>query len=86
MFALLGIIFLDLLINHESPGRWRLPSRCAGGVLLGTIHGLLVTRLKMQPFVVTLCGLLLYRGIARWYTADSTQGFGYGAATRRWNG
>ena len=32
----------------------------------------------MQPFVVTLCGLLLYRGIARWYTADSTQGFGYG--------
>jgi ribose transport system permease protein len=28
--------------------------------------------------VVTLCGLLLYRGIARWYTADSTQGFGYG--------
>jgi ribose transport system permease protein len=50
-----------------------------GGALLGTIHGLLVTRLKMQPFVVTLCGLLIYRGIARWYTADSTQGFGYGS-------
>jgi ribose transport system permease protein len=33
----------------------------------------------MQPFVVTLCGLLIYRGIARWYTADSTQGFGYGS-------
>jgi ribose transport system permease protein len=49
-----------------------------GGMALGTVHGLLVTKLKMQPFVVTLCGLLLYRGIARWYTADSTQGFGYG--------
>ena len=47
--------------------------------MLGTIHGLLITRLKLQPFVVTLCGLLLYRGIARWYTADSTQGFGYGS-------
>ena len=31
---------------------------------------LLITRLKLQPFVVTLCGLLLYRGIARWYTQD----------------
>ena len=41
------------------------------------MHGLLITRLKLQPFVVTLCGLLIYRGIARWYTGDSTQGFGY---------
>ncbi len=32
----------------------------------------------MQPFVVTLCGLLIYRGIARWYMDDATIGFGYG--------
>ncbi len=25
----------------------------------------------MQPFVVTLCGLLIYRGVARGYTADA---------------
>ena len=43
------------------------------------MHGLLITRLKMQPFVVTLCGLLIYRGVARWYIDDSTTiGFGYG--------
>ena len=24
----------------------------------------------MQPFVVTLCGLLIYRGVARGYTAE----------------
>jgi ribose transport system permease protein len=79
MFALLGIIFLDLLINYEIPWPLAFLACCVGGLILGTIHGLLVTRLKMQPFVVTLCGLLLYRGIARWYTADSTQGFGYGS-------
>jgi ribose transport system permease protein len=78
MFALLGIIFLDLLVNHEIPWPLSLVITVACGSALGCIHGLLVTRLKMQPFVVTLCGLLLYRGIARWYTADSTQGFGYG--------
>ncbi|MCW6507400.1 ABC transporter permease [Lichenifustis flavocetrariae] len=78
MFALLGIIFLDLLINYDLGWPLALLVTVAGGVVLGGIHGTLVTRLKMQPFVVTLCGLLLYRGIARWYTADSTQGFGYG--------
>ncbi len=42
---------------------------------LGVAHGLLITRLGLQPFLVTLCGLLLYRGIARGLTADQTQGF-----------
>lgn len=45
-------------------------------LLLGALHGLLVTQLKLQPFVVTLCGLLFYRGIARWLVNDSTMGFG----------
>jgi ribose transport system permease protein len=67
-----------MLINHEIVWPLALSLTILGGFALGSIHGLLVTRLNMQPFVVTLCGLLLYRGIARWYTADSTQGFGYG--------
>lgn len=79
MFALLGIVFLDLLVNYDFAWPIALLITLAGGLLLGTIHGLLVTRLRMQPFVVTLCGLLIYRGIARWYTADSTMGFGYGS-------
>jgi ribose transport system permease protein len=37
---------------------------------------MLITRLRLQPFVVTLCGLLLYRGIARSITSDGTVGFG----------
>jgi ribose transport system permease protein len=32
----------------------------------------------MQPFVVTLCGLLIYRGAARYYTDDGTAGFDFG--------
>ena len=42
---------------------------------IGLAHGLLITRLRLQPFVVTLCGLLLYRGIARYLTNDQTLGF-----------
>ena len=43
---------------------------------LGCTHGLLVTRLRLQPFLVTLCGLFIYRGITRGILADNTVGFG----------
>ncbi|MGI9474158.1 MAG: ABC transporter permease, partial [Rubripirellula sp.] len=43
---------------------------------LGLVHGLLVTRVHLQPFVVTLCGLLIYRGISRWLVDDNPVGFG----------
>ena len=42
------------------------------------MHGLLITRVGLQPFVVTLCGLLIYRGVARFYTDDATAGFAFG--------
>ncbi|MEM7559453.1 MAG: ABC transporter permease [Planctomycetota bacterium] len=45
-------------------------------LLIGLVHGLLITKVKLQPFVVTLCGLLIYRGTARYVTGDSEQGFG----------
>jgi len=45
-------------------------------IVLGWAHGALITRVKMQPFIVTLCGLLLYRGIARYIAHDSAKGFG----------
>src|SRR5262249_25077055 len=38
------------------------------GVIIGLINGLLVTRLRLQSFLVTLCGLFVYRGLARYMT------------------
>src|SRR6185437_5662377 len=50
---------------------------CIGiAMVLSFGHGLLITRLNMQPFIVTLCGLLFYRGLARFITNDETKGFG----------
>ena len=42
---------------------------------IGMFHGLLITKLRLQPFVVTLCGLLFYRGITRGFTNDQPMGF-----------
>jgi ribose transport system permease protein len=78
VFALLGVIFVDLLVTWQL--EWWLAALVVvlGGVVLGAIHGLLVTRLRLQPFIVTLCGLLIYRGVARYYTNDGTAGFEFG--------
>ena len=46
--------------------------------MIGLTHGLLITKLRLQPFVVTLCGLFVYRGMARYIAGDATQGFGTG--------
>jgi ribose transport system permease protein len=86
MFALLGVIFIDLVANQDIVWPLALLAVLAGGLLLGALQGFLITRLRMQPFIVTLCGLLIYRGAARYYTDDSTMGFGYGngADTLSW--
>jgi ribose transport system permease protein len=78
IIALLGVIFVDLLSTHGLPWGFALAIVIGIGILMGAVHGLLVTRMRMQPFVVTLCGLLIYRGIARFYTEDATAGFAFG--------
>jgi ribose transport system permease protein len=35
------------------------------GMAVGLANGLLITRLKLQPFLVTLCGMFVFRGAAR---------------------
>ncbi len=61
---------------------WSLPSALMAVAVvsagIGLLHGLLITRLGIQPFVVTLCGLMMYRGMARGFTGDQTVGFGDG--------
>jgi ribose transport system permease protein len=78
IFALFGVIFVDLMDLYGLPWEVAVLIIIGAGILLGLIHGLLITKVKMQPFVVTLCGLLIYRGLARWYTEDGTAGFQFG--------
>jgi ribose transport system permease protein len=79
MIALLGVLFVDMVGRLGVPWPIAAMLSIGLGLLLGLAHGLLITRLKMQPFIVTLCGLLIYRGIARGYTADATAGFPFGS-------
>ncbi len=58
---------------------------CIAG-MIGLWHGLLISYFNIQPFVVTLCGLFAYRGIARFIARDTTQGFGNALQGWKWLG
>ena len=76
--ALLGVLLSVMLVEWHWPAAVALGAALTIGACLGAVHGVLVARLRLQPFIVTLCGLLLYRGAARYIARDSTKGFGTG--------
>jgi ribose transport system permease protein len=76
IFALLGILLSIMLTDRHLPAALAVAVVLGLGAGIGLLHGVLITRLRLQPFIVTLCGLLLYRGIARYIAEDSTKGFG----------
>lgn len=76
--GLIGCLLPMGLVGHGWPIWFVLLASMGVALGIGLIHGLLITKMKLQPFVVTLCGLLIYRGAARWITGDQTMGFGIG--------
>ncbi len=76
VIGLVGCVLPMLLVDNG----WSVPASLSAvmllSVIIGFTHGLLITKMRLQPFIVTLCGLLVYRGLARWMTSDQTKGFG----------
>jgi ribose transport system permease protein len=81
-FALLGVLLSMMLTEWHLPWPLAVLATVVIAALLGAVHGLLITRLQLQPFVVTLCGMLVYRGLARFIADDETKGFGDAAGFR----
>lgn len=76
LMSLLGVLFY-VLVNPTYNGFELNHWVAAGAIILmgafiGWFHGICVSKVKMQPFVVTLCGLLVYRGMARVISDDTS--------------
>jgi ribose transport system permease protein len=65
-----------LLIDYRWHPVAAMAAVLALGMTIGLINGLVVTKLRVQAFVVTLCGLFIYRGVARLIAGDSQKGLG----------
>ncbi len=79
VFALLGVLLSMMLTEWGWPSALAVLATIGIGTGLGALHGLLITKVRVQPFIVTLCGLLFYRGLARFISNDETKGFGAAA-------
>lgn len=77
VFALSGVLLSILLVHQKLPWPLVIVIIIAFTSAIGALHGYLITKFKIQPFIITLCGLLFYRGIARYVADDVTMGFGY---------
>ncbi|HUO01528.1 MAG TPA: ABC transporter permease [Rhizomicrobium sp.] len=75
-FALEGVVLSILLVDRQWPWELAALAVIVGLVALGVCQGFLVAKCRLQPFIVTLCGLLIYRGLARFIAGDETKGFG----------
>ncbi len=74
--GLVAVVFPFVVVNQQLSLGVGLMAILGLSLAAGATHGFLITKLKLQPFVITLCGLMIYRGIARWIVADKTMGYG----------
>ncbi len=74
VLGLQGVILCMMLTETHLPWSVAVLISLVGPMVLGAIQGLLVTKVRLQPFIVTLCGLMIYRGLARSITRDDTKG------------
>ena len=65
-----------LLVDENWPPLLAMAAVLILGASIGLFNGLLVTRLGLQPFVVTLCGLFMFRSADRWVAGGKPKGLG----------
>ncbi|NQZ59150.1 MAG: ABC transporter permease [Lentisphaeraceae bacterium] len=82
LMSLLGVIFFFALTGKAQvipipEMSWPVAILVLAGIslLIGFMYGMLIGKYKLQAFIITLCGLLSYRGLARYIANDSSVGY-----------
>jgi len=65
VLALAAVCFAWLTLPHGWPAVLAIPVVLAAGAALGSVSGVLVARMRIQPFVVTLAMMVFARGLAK---------------------
>jgi fructose transport system permease protein len=72
VMALGGIVMTKLAVEHQLPVPLAIAAGVAATTLFGAINGLLVTRLRLPPFIVTLGTLNIAFAITQLYSNAQT--------------
>jgi ribose/xylose/arabinose/galactoside ABC-type transport system permease subunit len=63
ILALSGMIGFDAFLIYGLPGQLAVPLMLVAATAAGTINGLLIVALRLQPFIATLATMAAYRGV-----------------------
>ncbi len=65
IYALAGVAMALVFHGKNNGSPWIALAMCAGlGLVLGWLNGVMVSRLKVHPFIITLGTMWVYRGVA----------------------
>ena len=74
--SLTGVIMATLIIDHHMPFYWAMLVGLGLGGLLGFINGIIITKIKLPPFVTTFGTYLLFKGLTvLWIDGRVISGF-----------
>ncbi|WP_030484225.1 ABC transporter permease [Nocardioides aequoreus] len=70
--VLSSLVMVKLNFDHGVPGPLALLIGIAAGILTGVVNGVLVTRINLPPFIVTLGTFSIFTAVALLYAAGQT--------------
>lgn len=84
LLALSCTVFAHAFTSWHFPGAWFVAIVVAilATTAFGTASGAIITRFRMQAFIVTLAAMIGSRGFARWLVENRTIAIGYDDRTR----
>lgn len=74
LFALQGVLLSKWLTVDGWHWYWACLASIGLTTAIGYIHSVFIAHGKMQPFIITLCGFMIYRSFARWEVNDQSMG------------
>ena len=78
LLAVSGTVFAHTLLDLQWPLAVALAASIGLTSLFGIASGLVITRLNLQPFIVTLATMIGSRGFARWLVRNANIDIGFG--------
>lgn len=75
--AFSGTILAELMVNHSVPLGICFMVCMASAVLVGAFNGFIIARFNVQPIVITLVTMMVFRGAAQFVTGGKPVPFSY---------
>ena len=72
--AATGALSAVLILDNNIPVIWGIVIILFVGILIGSWHGFFISVLKIPPFITTLAGMLIFRGVCQVILTGETKG------------